>query len=1242
MAMHLRQIALLLLPIYVAAAPPHDEAADALRASARLWDIKGRDDMVRQVVEKLLRAQPDNIAGLARLAVLDARAGKVEKARVMLDKLSARDPQSPAVLNLRDTLRILGPDRQRLSQIRLLATAGRNVEAVQGWHALFPDGPPGGPLLLEYYRAIAATPAGWLEARDAYAKLVREYPQEAEFKLQLAGLLAQKAPSRAQAVNLLSDMLKAGEGERLRVLQALRSVLLSLSGKESAALYRAYLKYDPQDNTIATRLAQLERAPLPGRAKVQDPNEIQLTRALLALDENRLDEAEHLLNTFNAPFANDGRVAGAFGTLAMRRGNQGEAVRFFRQAQLHDKSNTAKWTSLLATAIYWATMKRAEAARDAGRDEEAERLVKDAMLAQPNEAYGLVMLGEIALARGRLDAAEQAFLAALKTAPDSSQAWRGRIDIALARNQPQLARQLLAQAEASQPALHNALTGSRVSLRRADADAALLQGDLQAAEGILRAALAVDPDEVWLRYDLARICVRQGMPDKARAVMQDAPDAVRISSAWKYADALVLSSLDQWDEVTSLLQGIPPSELTDGSRALLARASVRSLLERAQLQSLAGRKIAANADIEAAQAMAGNNADLTALVIAAWQKQGETAHAHSLAEDLLSSAKASDADAELDLARIANLLELDVALDASLQRLGRYELSVEQKRRRDDFADAALLRRVASLLAAEQPQAAQQLLAQALNSRPGDVRLLDAMVEQLEREQQYSKAMALLRKRIADRPDDLDARVDLARLLAANGEKAQARQTLATVAQAAKADDIDLRLALVNRYGALGDYAQAAKILDPLVTAFPNDARITLQQGALARRAGNYEVAKGYFEAAALDPEQEKSAQAALADMRARVVPYLAAALQYRGKAGDDGISTVAQWEAPVEVRWPRDLNGRWFVQVDPVHINAGTLPASAPDISKAFGQSQVLAADGLSSPSRQSASGNAVAFGYQGDAWRFDLGTTPIGFPVQDVVGGVRWQGDFAWGSFTAGLSRRPLTSSLLAFAGTRDPASGEKWGGVREAGLDMRWSQDFGKNSVAASLGVHSLNGYNVASNRNLMTRLSLSRDFVSKRNLEISSGLVLNYWRYARNLSGYTFGQGGYYSPQSYASLTLPVDYSANLGAWSWTLHAALGISRTSESEEALFPTRPDLQALAGNPVLTGGSGGGTSKNLHGAIEYRAPRGWYVGLEGTLDRSAYYTPNYIGLYLRLDLDKPDERPNFPRTTLTPYTQY
>lgn len=57
------------------------------------------------------------------------------------------------------------------------------------------------------------------------------------------------------------------------------------------------------------------------------------------------------------------------------------------------------------------------------------------------------------------------------------------------------------------------------------------------------------------------------------------------------------------------------------------------------------------------------------------------------------------------------------------------------------------------------------------------------------------------------------------------------------------------------------------------------------------------------------------------------------------------------------------------------------------------------------------------------------------------------------------------------------------------------------------------------------------------INENNHYVTVGLSNMIWRYDKDLSDYTLGRGGYYSPQEYLSLAVPMTWHQHTENWSW---------------------------------------------------------------------------------------------------------
>ena len=78
------------------------------------------------------------------------------------------------------------------------------------------------------------------------------------------------------------------------------------------------------------------------------------------------------------------------------------------------------------------------------------------------------------------------------------------------------------------------------------------------------------------------------------------------------------------------------------------------------------------------------------------------------------------------------------------------------------------------------------------------------------------------------------------------------------------------------------------------------------------------------------------------------------------------------------------------------------------------------------------------------------------------------------------------------------------------------------------------------------------------------ELKAGINMNYMNFDKNLSYFSYGQGGYFSPQNYVSVSLPVDYSQTFSNLKLSVGAAVGYQSYSEDQSNYYPNDPDLQS------------------------------------------------------------------------------
>lgn len=168
------------------------------------------------------------------------------------------------------------------------------------------------------------------------------------------------------------------------------------------------------------------------------------------------------------------------------------------------------------------------------------------------------------------------------------------------------------------------------------------------------------------------------------------------------------------------------------------------------------------------------------------------------------------------------------------------------------------------------------------------------------------------------------------------------------------------------------------------------------------------------------------------------------------------------------------------------------------------------------------------------------------------------------------------------------------------------------------------------------------------IDRADERLRTGLTLMYWGYDNNQDEYTLGNGGYYSPQKYYSVSVPLNYNWRNSDWSVRLESSVGWSYANTDASS----SSKLQSLvrnAGYDVLNGssltsssGSSSGSSIRLQGLFERRLTDHMVLGSGITWQHSDAYAPSTVVLYLRYSFDVWQGNLPLPIEPVTPYADF
>ena len=432
-------------------------------------------------------------------------------------------------------------------------------------------------------------------------------------------------------------------------------------------------------------------------------------------------------------------------------------------------------------------------------------------------------------------------------------------------------------------------------------------------------------------------------------------------------------------------------------------------------------------------------------------------------------------------------------------------------------------------------------------------------------------------------------------------------------------------LDLVRDRLAKGDVGAAKALISPLRASGPKSPEVLDISSQVAQQDGKLDEAiRDLQQSLSENPDKSDYRYKRLAEMLDERSSWVSAGFDGTQRTGTAGQSQLNATAIPVLVRIPLATGGDLVLRSDEVNLSAGTLDLQDKYATKTFGSMLLCQPNCPGTLLQQNAAGRSYTAGYDNQDMHVRLGTTPIGFAVTNLVGDIKNKGDLGQASWSIDLGRRPLTSTLLSYAGTRDPHTGMTWGGVLTTGATLGLSVDRGEtNGFWSNFSAYELTGTNVQSNTSLQMMAGWTHRMINEDDRLFATGLSGMLWHFNQDSGEFTFGHGGYYSPQRYISVGVPITYAQRTQRLSYMFRGSVFTSWAQTESSPYYPTNPALQAQAGNPYYSTSSGSSVGYSFIFAWEYQVSPSLFVGNRSELERSPYYAPNSMLLYMRYNFD-------------------
>jgi tetratricopeptide (TPR) repeat protein len=1230
--------ALALAALLLAAPAVAQEASGAvavLLRQAETWLRQNRPDFAASSIERALAADPRNADALALSVRVEAARGNREAASAALARLRAAGATAEQVSGAEAALRAATLDRGGLEEARRLAREGRANEAAARYRTLFGGNPPEA-FALEYFQTLAGSSQFAEEGRRGLARLAGEPGADPRARLANAQTLTFQPATRAEGIRRLQDLADrpdVGADARAAWRQAL---LWSLGDPAAEPFVEDYLRRFPQDADLRSRAQASARPP----AAPPDPSAEIRRQGFERLEAGSARDAGAAFERAIAANPQDADSLGGLGLVRLREGRAAEARDLLERAIAADPASRPRWQRALDGAAYGIELNAGRAALRRGDVEQADDIARSAARRDVEDRTDAEqLLGDIALRRGDNAEAEQRFRAVLARRPGFAPAQQGLT--AALRGQNRIAEvpravesaaprpTRVAAPAAEPPALPpREATGLRAEAARAT--------DPGVAVALLRGALSADPNDPYLRLDLARALRRQGRASEGRALVEELAGRDGGVDA-TFAAALFAEEDGRLADADAFLGRIPPTRRNADMQRLATRVRAQRDVQQAALGLRTGGVDGRNSLLTLA-ARPDPTGTTAVSVIRAFGDAGDNFGAAEASRVALAANRGAGAGARIAIAGALLAVGLEaeaVALANETEAAGN--LTGEQRRDIASLRAGVAIRGSDRLNEAGNQAQAFETLRPVLVQNPQDPGANLALARLYEGARQPAEALRLAEAVLQRDPRSFEARAGAVQAAVALGDRRRAEQLLLEGQQAGLRDS---RMTLLEARVArgFGDELRARELLEQaqrqrqaelgLPPLPPAGSPLPTLAGPLDNPFARTRPQQASAAPAAL-PQDSVARQIAteLAQIQESTAPTGALLATGRIRSGSPGLDRLTELGGAAEgsVAAP-GIGGRISARVQAVNIDSGRLGTDAGTLQR-FGTN---ALGGAAAAPSVSASGVATTVSYsRGDWLNLAVGTSPIGFRETNILGRIEFAPRITDNLRLRVIGERTsVTDSVLSWAGVRDPRTNQFWGGVTRTGGRAQIEAPVGPGSFYAGGGWAQLTGPGVADNRRIEAGAGFAYPVIRRPDAELTAGLDLIFFGFERNLRGFTLGQGGYFSPQQFFGVSVPVDYRGRSGDLSWRVGGSVGYGTYREDSSPIFPTNPGLQAAAEARAATDPTvqarlpnqqRSGFIGGVRGEFEYRLSRDLSLVGAARYDKAPSFDETQVTLRLR-----------------------
>lgn len=1140
-----------------------DPAIKTLLDQAGYWHAKAHDDLAAAALKKILKVDPNNIDALYLMALYELQSGHKSAAQSWRQKIITIAPDDPRLASLHGEEMMLAISPTELAIARDLAKQGKVKEALAAYRRIFNNGQPADSLANEYYLTMAGDRDSLPEAIAGLRQQARIMPNDGPVHLALAKTLTYQTSTRREGINMLAEMGAADK-------------------EADAALQQALLWYEPQPGDLPLYSAYAQRHPTDTQVMAHYRDGIggsEKGRAFEALNHGQLAEAKASFQKVLGTTPKDGDALAGLGLVAMRSGQFEDAAKNLHLAVEAGGKNSPQWQKLADDAHFYGLLNQGKILARNGNPVAALSLVSS--LPDESDAKGLALnmfKADMMRRTGNLTGAEELYRQMDRQKPQDTAIRSGLFFVLQQQHKTQEAAQVLKTLPAPLRAKYNQQDGS-TPLRQAAAQA-IQQGNGTQAMEILQRGINQYPDNIWIKLDLARLLTAQGQNARATSLMDQAVQKQSVSANTLFASALFAAETDNWSSAQALLTRIHPGEQTPEMRALNERVRFNRQLTIADGFIRQGNSIAA---LNTLHLMAANPpANPTDL--------GNLAQKIMLAGDSATAVRL----VRLNIARGLHGSVGEYAAQASvLNQAGLFaeaqailnDPSLQSQSTAEEIAkvrSGSVIPQSDKLREQGNVGAAYDLLMTALHDDPKNEDLLLAMGRVYLSDHMYGKADEIYTFLLRHNPQNQQAIEGAINAALAENNAAAAQRLLAGLTPSRKPDYLLLSARVAQ---AAGKPQQALALLRTAkwrLLGTDSIGSLTAQStavgatgiSAIDNAADPHVPATSGFVRA--DTRTGQAIDHMLNDLQDKTASWVQAGIAVRHRNGDPGTGQLTEVTAPLTLSIVPGETGRLQVTLTPTSEATGGLSSLS---ANGLGSGQLVhaqrrAAAGITTTAAANANADAADsrmingmetdIRWSDDNYAMDVGSTMLGQANASWVGGLEWQPkltEFSNIDFKA--ERRAVKDSLLSYVGATDKTTGERWGAVTKNGGTVQYAYDDGSVGMYGGVGYYDYTGENIPTNNEVTASAGLYIRPYRTVDTELKTGIDISYMTFAKNLSQFSLGQGGYFSPQDYISISLPVTLTKTYEKLTLALNAAIGFQSYNQDQSDYFPGHTALQ-------------------------------------------------------------------------------